>query len=992
VVFVAEDLGAWLTGVLADAGRRKLVELVLGTEPDRALRQAATVAIELAAAELRPEAGERAEELARVIDQVFSTSMPALSDTAPSTLLETLQTGVTGQLAVLDDAGLTGTGQSSARLLEIPADVLAQVLTAHLISQIVSRGSRGGPLEPLANQLSHDRTYLQSLQVAARVGQLDARVAAVLEGVGQSAAISAAARPPMQLPPQTAVFTGRHGELAELAELLDPSRTSSAVVVSAVAGLPGVGKTTLAVQAAHDALKRGWFAGGALFVNLHGYDDLPVQPSQALEGLLRALGVAAENIPLDSDHRATLYRSALAQLSDPVLIIADNASSESQVRPLLPGAGPHKLLVTSRHTLADLEARHIDVTVLDDETGAEMLAAALRTARPTDGRIAGDPATARQLVGYCGGLPLALQIVAALLKSDPALSLAELRDELAIESERLEQLRYDDGGGLAAPSVAAAFDLSYRRLEPVQSQVFRLLSVNPGPDVATAAVAKLASLPVSRARRTLAGLARAHLIEIAALQPQARWRMHDLLRLYAQKLADKKSVADFREQALDRLFKYYLDTADLADDFLQGTPPGTEQAPFKGRGEALQWLDAERENLVDTARMAAATDRDHVACLLPIVLVRYFSWRRRFDDWLDTTRIGLEASRRIGDKVREGVALNNLGAVLRELRRINEAISACEESVAIHRELGDKRGESNALNNLGAALYEARRFEEAIIAPQSDLAICREIGDRQGEADALNSLGLAMAEIRRHAEAISAHEQAAAIYRETRDRHGEASAMNNLGVALNTTWTHRPRAIATLREAITIFRETGDRHGEGTALNNLGVALRDAFLPIGEAIMAHEGAVDIFRELDDNHSKATALNNLGLALAKNGDLRKAVSAHYAALTIFRQEGDLRAEASALNGLGRSMREQQRFTEATRAHQRAVDLFRRTGVHFGEADALSNLGLGLIGLRRFDQALSAFESAIAIYEEIGDWHGEWQSRNYLEQVQIARQAF
>ena len=185
-----------------------------------------------------------------------------------------------------------------------------------------------------------------------------------------------------QLPAVTAGFTGRDDELAVLAGLLDPAGSAGPVVVSAVAGLAGVGKTTLAVEAGHAARQRGWFGGGVLFIDLHGYDEAPVEPAQALDALLRALGVPAEHIPPTAEERAGLYRSVLAQISDPVLVIADNASSEAQVRPLLPGTGPHKVLVTSRHTLAGLDARLVDVTVLDETAAVELLDAALRAAPP----------------------------------------------------------------------------------------------------------------------------------------------------------------------------------------------------------------------------------------------------------------------------------------------------------------------------------------------------------------------------------------------------------------------------------------------------------------------------------------------------------------------------------------------------------------------------------------------------------------------------------
>ena len=268
-----------------------------------------------------------------------------------------------------------------------------------------------------------------------------------------------------QLPAPVAGFTGRDAELAEVTGLLDPAAGAGAVVVSAVAGLAGVGKTALAIQAAHTARAAGWFPGGVLFLDLHGYDEQAVQPAQALDALLRALGIPAEHIPPGAEERAGLYRSALAQITDPVLVVADNASAEAQVRPLLPGPGPHRVLVTSRHTLAGLGARLLDVEVLAEQAAITLVEEVLRAARPGDDRISRDRGAAGRLAGVCGGLPLALRITAALLAADPALTAAELAGQLRDEVGRLGALRYDDGGGTSAPSVAAAFDLSYRHLD-----------------------------------------------------------------------------------------------------------------------------------------------------------------------------------------------------------------------------------------------------------------------------------------------------------------------------------------------------------------------------------------------------------------------------------------------------------------------------------------------------------------------------------------------
>ena len=421
-----------------------------------------------------------------------------------------------------------------------------------------------------------------------------------------------------QLPAPVAGFTGRRGELAEFAGLLDPARGTGAVVVSAVAGLAGVGKTALAIQAGHAARAAGWFPGGVLFIDLHGYDDAPVQPGQALDSLLRALGVPGEHIPPGAEDRAGLYRSVLAQVTDPVLVIADNASSEAQVRLLLPGPGPHRVIITSRHTLGGLGARLLDVTVLDEQAAVALLDEVVRVARPDDDRISADPESAGRLAGTCDGLPLALRIAGALLAADPALTAADLAGELGDEVRRLEALAYDDGGGTSAPSVAAAFELSYRQLDAAAALLFRLLPVNPGPDVSTAAAAALAGWPSGEARRVIGRLARAHLVEPAS--GAGRWRMHDLLGLYARELSDAEAVADEREQARDRLLGYYLTNARAADDHLRVLRGAHAPAGFAGRDDALAWLDAERPNLVAAVVLAASTGRDQVAVDLPLRL------------------------------------------------------------------------------------------------------------------------------------------------------------------------------------------------------------------------------------------------------------------------------------------------------------------------------------------------------------------------------------
>jgi tetratricopeptide (TPR) repeat protein len=783
-----------------------------------------------------------------------------------------------------------------------------------------------------------------------------------------------------QLPPLEAGFTGRDQEIAEIISLLTSASDAGAVVVSALAGLAGVGKTALAVQSGHAARQAGWFPGGVLFIDLHGYDAAPVQPGQALDALLRALGVPGEHIPPGVEERAGLYRSALGSLTDPVLVIADNASSEAQVRPVLPGPGPHRVIVTSRHTLAGLGARLLDITILNIDEGVVLLDAALRAARPEDDRISRNPTAGQRLARACGGLPLALRITAALLATDPALTAGDVGDELSDEMQRLEALRYDDGGGTSAPSVAAAFELSYRQLEQTAARLFRLLPTNPGPDLSLAAAVALAGSSERETRKVLGQLAKAHLVEVAA-GVAGRWRMHDLLRLYACQLSDTYAEADKREQARDRLLDFYLKKAQAADTHLRALPGTALPADFTGRDDALAWLDAERPNLISAVNMASRTGRDQFALRLPLNLNEYLSWRRRFDDRLTILAISQDAARRLGDRSNEAGVMTSLGITLRNVRRFDEAITAHQDAAAIYRETRDRHSEAMALNNLGTALVEVRRFDEAITAHQDAAAIYRETRDRHSEGNAVNNLGLALVEVRRFDEAITAHQDAAAIYRETRDRHSEGMAVNNLGLALVEV-RRFDEAITAHQDAAAIFRETGDRHREGMGVNNLGIALVEV-RRFDEAITAHQDAAAIYQETRDRHSEAKALNNLGIALRGVGRFDEAITAHQDAAAIYRETGDRHREGNALNNLGLALRGVGRFDEAITAHQDAAAIYRETGDRHREAKALNNLGLALRGVGRFDEAITAHQDAAAIYRETGDRHSEGTALNNLE---------
>ncbi|WP_051951283.1 tetratricopeptide repeat protein [Actinacidiphila yeochonensis] len=601
------------------------------------------------------------------------------------------------------------------------------------------------------------------------------------------------------LPPVTAELTGREEELARLLALLDPAAGSAAgpasgpaggsaggsaggpadgpadgpaggsaggsagaVVVSAVAGLAGVGKTTLTVHAAHQAVERGWFPGGHLFLDLRGYEPTgQVTAAQALGALLRALCGADAELPTDPAEQAGLYRSQMAALArerGPALLVLDSASTAAQVEPLLPGGRGHRVVVTSRHTLASLPATVIDLAVLAPADAAAMITRALGGGDP---RPAREPRALAELAAYCGFLPLALQIAAANLRADPHRSLAGFASVLKDERARLALSYSDEGQTLA---VRAAFELSYRRLPPEQARLFRLLSLNPTPQFTLDAATFLDRTTPEQARRTTVKLAQAHLVEPVA---ERRWRMHDLVRLYAAELVaeqdersgqDERSERDGhgeregrserdgyseREGSLLLLLVYYTLTAEVADHHVRALPGQPVTDHFADRADALAWLETERANLVG-AVVLTATTRPAAALALTESLAEFLIRRRHFHDAVTTGRHALAAARRLGDRAAEGKVLTFLGSALREVQRFEEAVDVHTQAVDVFRETGDRNGEAGALDNLGLALTELRRFEGAVAAHTRAAVMFRDVGDAHNESLAQGRLHTAL--------------------------------------------------------------------------------------------------------------------------------------------------------------------------------------------------------------------------------------------------------
>ncbi|MGW0163822.1 tetratricopeptide repeat protein [Streptomyces sp. NPDC003343] len=759
-------------------------------------------------------------------------------------------------------------------------------------------------------------------------------------------------------------FTGREDEIAKILSLLDPGN-GVGTALGSIAGLPGVGKTTLAHAVGHAALGKRWFTRVQL-VNLRGYDPTPVPPEDALEALLRALGVAAEHIPPTLDERAGLYRSqldALAGEDQRVLILADNASTSDQVRPLLP-ARHHAVLVTSRHTLPGLGARLFNLHPLQPDAAVDLLHQRLEVADPDDRRVEDEPAAAEELAALCGYLPLALQIAAALLADDPHQPLSERVRMLADAGTRLGGL--DDG----ERNLRAVFDECLTRLSHREADLYRLLGLHPGPDISTAAVAALTGQPADKITLLLRQLVRARLLAQNS-QARDRWSMHDLLRVHAQELAritmDRDRIPRRRyEQARTRLTDHYVRHAQAADTHLQSLGEAVSTL-FDGREQALAWFDAERENLLATTHTHART---RTALSLGFALGRYLQWRRRLQDLVTVLAQALEACQALGDAANLAGAWNNFGIALGELKRHTEAFEAHQTALALTQQANDIPSQASAWNNLGTELRALKRHTEAFEAHQTALDLHRQTNDIQGQASSWTNLGTELAALKRHTEAVEAHQTALDLHRQTSDTRGQAVTWNNFGTTLGALKRHT-EAVHAYQTALDLTQQNSDTRGQASAWNNLGTELGELKRHT-EAVEAHQTALDLHRQTNDIHGQASAWTNLGTALRALKRHTEAVHAHQTALDLYQQIGDTSGQASAWNNLGTALRALKRHTEAVHAHQTALDLHRQTDDIHGQAIAWNNLGTTCRNLERYAEAITAGENAVAMLAQEEDW--------------------
>ena len=591
------------------------------------------------------------------------------------------------------------------------------------------------------------------------------------------------------LPPDIPDFTGRPDELGALIDMLGPANAGSAVV--AISGLAGVGKTALALRAAHHAVSAGWFPGGVLFVDLHGYDpDRRVAPGEAISGLLRALGVHGSGIPQHEDDGSRLFRSVLASLAAEqrrVLLIIDNAAAVSDVLPLLPGHREHRVLVTSRHTLTGVPgARIIDLDVMEPESAVTLLRNVLRAADPADRRAEGSKPEFEEIAQECGYLPLALRIAAALLAGDRDCSPAQFAETLIRERGRLVALELDD-----SLSVSVAFNLSYRRLSPADARVFRLLAAHPGPEISVDAAVALTEQDRDAIRRSLRSLRFAHLIESGSQTGYVKF--HDLMLRFARERHLAEDSVEVQITALWRLQIMYTNHSYRAFERLYDLPDEESGMPhFSSKTDAIDWVQMERMNLLSTMYFAG---------LLGLNVEDDLAKRRLFDKYTKAMArpvslcflalgYGPEAAailtqeidicQRFGDEQGEQRARSDLDGAERMERLIAEATDHLEELNALGQLPGSAYRNAIALATLvNLDSGEVTRGDRMNLRRM--LEDRREKGETKGQAALLGGLGDAYFWWGNFNAAIEYHKQEFAVSRATGDRNGQATALAGIG-------------------------------------------------------------------------------------------------------------------------------------------------------------------------------------------------------------------
>lgn len=673
-------------------------------------------------------------------------------------------------------------------------------------------------------------------------------------------------RAPAQLPVQSASFTGRLQALSDLDGMLDERLGQSPLMVAAISGVSGVGKTALAVHWANQVAAR--FPDGQLFTDLRGYHEKePVTANAVLDQFLRALGVPATQIPAELDERAALYRSTLG--GKRVLVVLDNVRDVEQIRPLFPGNGRCCVVITSRdpmvELLGDYALLQVPLHVMSPDEARNLLAEIAGSSR-----IESSPDATADLTTLCDRLPLALRIAGARLAAKPYWTVRDLALRLRDQRRRLDELSLGDVG------VRAGFRLSYRDLSESARRLYRRIGLLTVPDFAAWAAATLIGTGIAEAESLLEELLDAQLLAVSSTHcgPVVRYRCQDLLRVFAWECAQTEEDEAERGAALEQLYASYLQIADAArqrrygGSHLQGygaplaTPQPADLIDLLVE-DPMAWFESERTSITDVIAQAAAADHSSYAWGLTVNTTMLFEAKNYLEDWHSSATVSLTAAQRTGDRRGEATMLRSLGTRAIYQRRYEDAEAWLQPALELFEKDDDPHGLAVVQRNLALCRRFVGDLTQAQDLTQRSLDAFRLAGDLAGESHALGLLGQIELENGRIDSGIALSTQAITKSRQAGSRRGEAQNTYRLAEAMLRQGDHVGAEHACFAVLELLDRE-GDRLGEGHALRGIGEA-RWRRGDAAEAVTVLHKAMSAAKDVNDRYLHARVLTDLGCA-------------------------------------------------------------------------------------------------------------------------------
>ncbi len=845
-------------------------------------------------------------------------------------------------------------GELGHLLAQYPLD---EALIAHQMTALYWSGRSGDALS-LYRETRSRLIDEQGAEPGPALSELHQRILVRDPGLAVKPAGQRAGRGarPDTLPPGTAEFVGRSEELGRLA-----GEQGSVPGVAVIEGMPGVGKTALAVHAAR--LISGQYPDGSFYLNLHSHDagSPSLDPAEALYRLLRMLPVPAAQIPDTIGERIALWRAQLSRRR--AIVILDDAARHDQIRPLLPVAARCLILITTRRRFPEIGGTRtltLDALSVDDAITLFRRIAGERRAR--------DPDTVAAAVELCGRLPLAIQLTAGRVAQDHPRGLAGLIEELSQAPARL------GGQGAASPEVISAFDLSYRALEPGHQRFFRRLGVSPCVAVGQQAAAALGDCTLAEAEKALGALLDHHLLARAS---DGHFRFHDLIRGYAAARAARDDPEAEQRQAVGRLLDYYLHTADQADrvlyPFRRRMPVAVTHrpaaSPVLGTPEdAAGWLESEWRNILQAAQHAGRHEWQQKCADLTHVLADFVEIRAYWDEAIAARTVALQASRDLADPARIAQASLDLSAVSQQTGHHEAALPLAEEAAAIYRSLANPRGEAQALDQAGLAHQRAARSREALAYFHEARILYRDAADQRGVAGTCSHCGIACWHLGRYPEAMAHLREAVSLYRGAGDRRGEAKSLNNLGRMHLYCGYHRD-ALEAFQESLHIFNEIGGAQNQAILYHNIG-SVHHYKGSYEDGLAACRRALAIYRNIGDLPDEADVLNDIGAIYQSAARYDEALIHHEKAQLIAEEIGNLSQQLIALRRIADIHRGSGQYGEAFDRYHAALRLARQIGDPYEEGKILEGIAESTLSTQRPHAARIVFRQALDIFERLG----------------------